>query len=934
MAGKYKRIYIGAGTSLIGLFMILTAIGLQIVDTTGDITCAGTIDDPCVSYFEVRNPTARSIYIYNYDEVQLNFSPDIKGYNLYVLYYGKWHYTNFTMETRLGNIPKDRKYSFVFPRYSIKKFKLVGYKHNPEDSVKWSIGTSGAELDPLWKGIKDRSYTRSTETKCDDNGKCWTALYSGTKHIYEDNKWKDVEDARSLKGQGFKVVVLENDIEFPIEVMDFNYTSITVKLNPKGIKTFNESIPIRIWKGDIKNSSNYKKTHKKNKDERINFGLLNQEEIKTYDFKVGSIIEFGYNSTTIQLQDADTENLEDVEVMAANERSTIMIKFNMSSVPDGNIIDASSFNFYVYDIQDGLTDTDLNIYRISHQTWTEGSNAATAWGTRTDVDNSQTIVSSVGWKSFNVTTQVSNEWTLMNKMVTIGAEDPDYNINSVDGIYDNTYLILGGYHKLIYNNLLIYSKEHTTTATRPYLNITYSPDTTNPTYSDNSTNTTAAGKDILHSLKWTDNSGLSGYIFSFDNGTGSFTNDTWTAFSSNPETITVTKHSNTTVGTTIQWKVYANDTNDNWASSSTYSYVTAECSTNADCNLCYKCITENCVVQTDSEDLKDECTATYDDCDNQYTRRGPDGLCDGAGACDIDDNSLAVQSGYVCKDGDNINSNGNSNCGSGDAESCYCAIWYQCVIKACTKPEYYTGFDGSTSCTVTNWQSKGTDANVAQNVSIATTENVASCTENTNNYCGLVQCDGDASTPYYYGWNATFTCFYMNDTQGYCDGSGSCDSHAYSCPGSSVGGSTGVTCSEEMYKVYCSGTTAGACPDGTFDITDSTECYEYYYASQPVQTEIEPYGQTSTKGMFTINNNLTYTIDIYAKLSETTLGVTLKLDNEYNYDNSISINTTYQLIYDNLSISGTGYLWTWADFNNLQSIWNPELNIIGVNSTG
>ena len=63
MAGKYKRIYIGIGTTLIGLFTMLTLMGLQIVDTSGDIMCAGTIEDPCISYFEVRNPTAKSIYI-------------------------------------------------------------------------------------------------------------------------------------------------------------------------------------------------------------------------------------------------------------------------------------------------------------------------------------------------------------------------------------------------------------------------------------------------------------------------------------------------------------------------------------------------------------------------------------------------------------------------------------------------------------------------------------------------------------------------------------------------------------------------------------------------------------------------------------------------------------------------------------------------------
>ncbi|MCX6821903.1 MAG: DUF2341 domain-containing protein, partial [Candidatus Aenigmarchaeota archaeon] len=44
-------------------------------------------------------------------------------------------------------------------------------------------------------------------------------------------------------------------------------------------------------------------------------------------------------------------------------------------------------------------------------------------------------------------------------------------------------------------------------------------DSTPPTYSLNSTNSTTAGPSVEHRLKWTDNVGLSGYIFQFCNGT-------------------------------------------------------------------------------------------------------------------------------------------------------------------------------------------------------------------------------------------------------------------------------------------------------------------------------------------------------------------------------------------------------------------------------
>jgi len=122
----------------------------------------------------------------------------------------------------------------------------------------------------------------------------------------------------------------------------------------------------------------------------------------------------------------------------------------------------------------------------------------------------------------------------------------------------------------------------------PALEVTWTvADTTPPTYSDNSTNSTTAGTPVLHSLKWTDETGLAttgGYIFSFDNCTGSFVNDTWTAFSSNPDWSNVTKTINSTVGCTIRWKVYANDTSNNWNASETFSYQTTPVGDTCDCS--------------------------------------------------------------------------------------------------------------------------------------------------------------------------------------------------------------------------------------------------------------------------------------------------------------------------------------------------------------
>jgi len=104
----------------------------------------------------------------------------------------------------------------------------------------------------------------------------------------------------------------------------------------------------------------------------------------------------------------------------------------------------------------------------------------------------------------------------------------------------------------------------------------YTIDNTPPTYSSNSSNSTTAGTPILHSLNWSDNIGLSGYIFSFDNCTGTLTNDTWTSFGVGTWS-NATKIINSTSSCTIMWCVYANDTSNNWngtSCSNPFTYTT------------------------------------------------------------------------------------------------------------------------------------------------------------------------------------------------------------------------------------------------------------------------------------------------------------------------------------------------------------------------
>ena len=51
-------------------------------------------------------------------------------------------------------------------------------------------------------------------------------------------------------------------------------------------------------------------------------------------------------------------------------------------------------------------------------------------------------------------------------------------------------------------------------------------------------------------------------------------NDSWTAMSGTDDWSNVTKYVNETLGATIRWKVYANDSADNWNVSDIFTYTT------------------------------------------------------------------------------------------------------------------------------------------------------------------------------------------------------------------------------------------------------------------------------------------------------------------------------------------------------------------------
>ena len=101
-------------------------------------------------------------------------------------------------------------------------------------------------------------------------------------------------------------------------------------------------------------------------------------------------------------------------------------------------------------------------------------------------------------------------------------------------------------------------------------------DTSAPSFSHNGTNSSSVKIDgnLQFFINVTDETELGYYIFSFNNGSGTFKNDTLIDLGTNTTfNATVTKTINSSNGTSIQWKWFANDSSSNLNSSETYSLV-------------------------------------------------------------------------------------------------------------------------------------------------------------------------------------------------------------------------------------------------------------------------------------------------------------------------------------------------------------------------
>lgn len=152
-----KLIGISSGSIIFLIFTYLSLTGsIEILSVSGDISCAGTIEEPCYAYATFIAKEDVYIYPTGYDpwgrSVGFDFEPTPKEAVLQRSWGSSWRTIDLSKpwSTKV-------KYAIKFSKGKTYNLRIIGYKNNPNDVIKWGFGSDefgvDAYIDPYWLSI-------------------------------------------------------------------------------------------------------------------------------------------------------------------------------------------------------------------------------------------------------------------------------------------------------------------------------------------------------------------------------------------------------------------------------------------------------------------------------------------------------------------------------------------------------------------------------------------------------------------------------------------------------------------------------------------------------------------------------------------------------------------------------------------------------------
>lgn len=140
-----------------------------------------------------------------------------------------------------------------------------------------------------------------------------------------------------------------------------------------------------------------------------------------------------------------------------------------------------------------------------------------------------------------------------------------------------------------------------------------------------------------------------------------------------------------------------------------------------------------CTNVPNNQDPDGECSTSWNSCDSKCVRRGADGYCDGSGACDTNDRTQNIASGYVCTGSGSKTAVSSSN---------YCNYDENCDNGDCSATEWFTSCNGAGSCRGAGDHTNSYSRTVYANTGKTLTNSCGKSGTTLCGYSGWNQCDG------------------------------------------------------------------------------------------------------------------------------------------------------------------------------------------------
>jgi len=154
-----KRIGIPIGISGFALlfYYLIFIEAIVVTGYSGDMTCAGTINDPCLAFINFTAKEDIFLYPVEYDpwgrNTPFETNKELYSWKMYRSWGKGWREIKLN-QTCKGNwcgAPNNQgvKYSFVFRKDRDYQIKIKALKKNSQEDIKWGFGP----VDPIWFGI-------------------------------------------------------------------------------------------------------------------------------------------------------------------------------------------------------------------------------------------------------------------------------------------------------------------------------------------------------------------------------------------------------------------------------------------------------------------------------------------------------------------------------------------------------------------------------------------------------------------------------------------------------------------------------------------------------------------------------------------------------------------------------------------------------------